>query len=71
MKSSTKLVWLHLLFGALAAAFTSLATSTEGGAVDQRNLVAAGASAFAYLAGAVMRSPLDAREPEDRTRATD
>lgn len=70
MKSTTKLVGLHLLFGALAAAFASLATST-GGDVDQRDLIAAGAAAFAYLTGAIMRSPLDAREPDAKTRATD
>lgn len=70
MTPPTKHLILHLLFGALAAAFTTLATST-GGDIDQRDLIAAGAAAFAYLAGAIQRSPLDVRAADAKTRATD
>ena len=58
--------------GALAAFLGALIHATdEGKSLSQGDLLAALQTAVAYLAGAVLRSPLDVRDAGAQTRATD
>lgn len=65
--------WMvHVGLMALAAGLASIGHATaEGDAISRADLVVAVQTAIAYLAGAVLKAPQDARDPLAQTRASD
>lgn len=71
MSTKTKQWFLHVALASLAAGLASLVHASESGALTHNDLLVALQTALAYLTGAVLRSPRDARAADALTRRTD
>ena len=71
MSAKAKQWVFHLILASAAAAVTSLARAAENGMLTQHDLLVALQTALAYLGGAALKSPGDAREPDAQTRDGD
>lgn len=71
LSAKTKHWLLQISVSALVASLASLSHGAVAGPLDQGDYIEALLAGAIYLAGAMQKSPFDARDQHERTRTTD